>query len=74
RNLGLTVADDAPVTVHFTGSLEHLRFGRKRREGHATITKNGRTIFRYELKPEEYRVGDNPAEAFARVLSDVFGR
>ena len=74
RKLNLAVVDNADVVIHFRGKVEHLRFGRKRRVGEGSITRNGRTIFRYEMKPEEYRVGDNPAEAFARVLSDVFNR
>jgi len=67
----ITVADDADVVIHFDGALERLGRGRKRRSATASIVKNGRTVFRYELKPEEYRVGDDPAEAFARILSDV---
>jgi len=67
----ITVADDADVVINFNGSLERLGRGRKRRSATASITKNGRTVFRYEMKPEEYRVGDDPAEAFARVLGDV---
>jgi len=67
----ITVADDADVVIHFDGALERLGRGRKRRSATASITKNGRTVFRYELKPEEYRVGDDPAEAFARILGDV---
>ena len=74
QKLGLTISDDAKVSIRFDGTVTRMRFGRKRREGRGTITKNGQTIFRYEMKPEEYRVGDTPAEAFARVLSDVFGR
>ncbi len=74
RHNNLTISDSSNVVIHFNGTLTRLRFGRKQRAAQATITKNGRTIFRYELRPEEYRVGDNPAEAFARVLSDVFGR
>ena len=67
----IAIADDADVVVHFDGALEHLGRGRKRRSATASITKGGRTVFRYELKPEEYRVGDDPAEAFARILGDV---
>ncbi|MDQ6799991.1 MAG: serine/threonine protein kinase [Acidobacteriota bacterium] len=74
RGMNLTVADGSDVVVHFKGVIAHLRFGRKRRATEAVITKNGQPVFRYEMKPEEYRVGDNPAEAFARVLSDIFGR
>jgi hypothetical protein len=67
----IAVADDADVIIHFDGALEHLGRGRKRRSASASVTKSGRTVFRYELKPEEYRVGDDPAEAFARILGDV---
>jgi hypothetical protein len=74
RRLGLTISDDAKVSIRFNGSVTRMRFGRKRREGRGSITRNGQTVFRYEMKPEEYRVGDTPSEAFARVLSDVFGR
>ena len=73
RSLGLTVTDEARVMIRFEGDVTRMRFGRKRREGRGSITKNGRTIFRYEMKPEDYRVGDTPVEAFARVLSDIFG-
>ena len=67
----VAVADDADVVIHFDGALERLGRGRKRRSASASISKNGRTVFRYELKPEEYRVGDDPAEAFARILGDI---
>lgn len=67
----VTISDDADVTIEFNGTLERLGRGRKRRAATATISKHGQPFFRYELPPEEYRVGDNPAEAFARVLSDV---
>jgi len=72
QRLNLNVVDSADVTIRFYGSVTHLRFGRKRRAAEATILRNGRPIFRYEMKGEEYRVGDNPAEAFSRVLSDIF--
>ena len=74
RRLNLSVADGSDVVVHFNGTVTRLRLGRKRRAAEASITKNGRPVFRYEMKPEDYRVGDTPAEAFARVLSDVFAR
>jgi serine/threonine-protein kinase len=66
-----TVSADASVVIRFRGTLERLGRGRKRRSAEATILKNGRPIFRYEMPPEEYRVGDSPAEAFARVLRDA---
>ena len=74
RGMNLTVVDGSDVVIRFRGAVERLRFGRKRRAAEAFITKNGQPIFRYEMRPEEYRVGDNPAEALARVLSDIFGR
>ena len=67
----LTIADDASVVIHFDATLERLGRGRKRRAADATVTKNGRVVFRYQMKPQEYRVGDTPAEAFTRVFSDV---
>jgi tRNA A-37 threonylcarbamoyl transferase component Bud32 len=72
RRNGLTISDVAPVVIHFRGGMQHRRFGRKRRAASAAITRNGRLVFRYELPAEEYRVGDNPAEAFARVAADLF--
>jgi len=74
RKRGLTVADGSDVTIRFNGTVTRLRFGRKRRAADATISKGGRVIFRYQLPAEDYRVGDNPAEAFARVIGDAFGR
>jgi len=69
---GLTVSDAADVVIRFNGSVERQRFGRKLRAGTATIAKHGRVVFHYELPSQEYRVGDNPAEAFARVAGDLF--
>jgi uncharacterized transporter YbjL len=69
----ITVADNATTVVDFEGTLEQVGRGKKRRSARATITKDGRVIFRYELPPEEFRVGDSPAEAFARILSEAFG-
>ena len=74
RGMNLTVADGSDVVIRFRGAVERLRFGRKRRAAEAFIMKNGQPVFRYEMRPEDYRVGDNPAEALARVLSDIFGR
>jgi len=74
RNHGVTVADGSDVTVDFNGTVTRLGFGRKRRAANATVSKSGRVIFRYQLGPEEYRVGDNPAEAFGRVLADALAR
>ena len=67
----VTVADGADTTVDFNGVLDHIGRGKKRRSAQATVSKNGRVIFRYEMPPEEYRVGDTPAEAFARLLVDA---
>jgi len=68
----VSVVDFADVVVQFHGSLEPLGRGRKLRSARATVKKNGRVVFRYELPREVYRVGATPAEAFARVLSDAF--
>jgi len=69
---GLTISDSADVVIRFNGSVQHQRFGRKVRAGSGTIAKHGHVVFHYELPSEEYRVGDNPAEAFARVAADLF--
>jgi serine/threonine protein kinase len=68
------VSDGADVVINFNGHIERRGFGRKTRSGNATISKNGQVLFRYEMAPENYRTGDDPAEAFARVLMDVLGR
>jgi hypothetical protein len=31
-------------------------------------------VIRHEMMPEDYRVGDDPAEAFARVLIEALGK
>ena len=67
----LEISDSAPVVIRFDGVLERLGRGRKRRAATATITKNGRVIFRYELPSEVFRVGMTPPEAFVRVLTDA---
>jgi serine/threonine-protein kinase len=71
---GLEVSGNADVTIQFNGSLEHLGRGKKRRSGHATVSRHGHVVLRYEMPPEEYRVGDTPAEAFARILREVLER
>ncbi len=71
---GVTVVDGAETVIDFDGTLERLGRGKKRRAAKATVTKGGRVIFRYELPPEEFRVGDSPAEAFARVFTDAWGQ
>jgi hypothetical protein len=71
---GIEVGPGADVTIQFSGTLEHIGRGRKRRTAHATVIRHGHAVFRYELPPEEYRVGDTPAEAFARVLRDAMGK
>ena len=67
----VTIADSADTTVDFNGVLDHIGRGKKRRSAQATVSRNGRVIFRYEMPAEEYRVGDTPAEAFARVLIEA---
>ena len=74
RRNGVQVLPSSDIVVHFDGAVERLQRGRKQRSAHASITRKGRVVFRYEMAPEEYRVGDDPAEALARVLSNIFGR
>jgi len=71
---GIEVGPGAEVTIQFSGTLEHIGRGKKRRTAHATVIRHGHAVFRYELPPEEYRVGDTPAEAFARVFRDALGK
>ena len=47
---------------------------RPRTAGEVTITRHGRPVLKYVLPPEEYRVGDNPAEAFSRIVGELFER
>jgi eukaryotic-like serine/threonine-protein kinase len=61
----------APVVIRFQGQFDRLGRGRKRRSAVATVEKDGRVVFRYELPDETYRVGMTPAESFARVLADA---
>ena len=72
RDEGLSVVDGADVVIYFNASNERMRLGRKRRSAEVTITRHGRPVLRYVMPAEEYRVGDNPAEAFARIASDIF--
>jgi len=67
----LELVDGAAVVLHFKGVMQPVGLGRKKRAGTATITKNGRLIFRYELPEEVFRVGAHPPEAFVSVLSDA---
>jgi serine/threonine-protein kinase len=60
---------EADVVIRFEGTFNRLGRGRKRRAAVGSVEKNGRTIFRYELPDESYRFGDDPAEAFARVIA-----
>jgi serine/threonine-protein kinase len=68
----LEIVPSAPVVIRFEGTIDRLGRGRKRREAHAAILKNGRVIFRYDLPSETYRVGSTPVEAFVSVLGDAF--
>jgi len=74
RGRGISVGDGAPIEIRFTGSVEHHGLGKKSRSGNATVKKNGRPIFQYVMTREDYRVGDSPAEAFARILGDALAR
>ncbi len=69
---GITVGPGSDTVIKFHGKLERRSFGRKTRFASATILRRGRVVFQYQLPLEEYRAGDDPAEAFARVASDLF--
>jgi serine/threonine-protein kinase len=62
----------ADVVIRFSGRNERLGAGRKRRAAIASVEKNGRVVFRYELPDEVYRVGQSSVEAFASVLGEAF--
>ena len=74
RDNGLAVVDGSDVVIYFNASLDRLGRGRKRRSAEVTITRHGRPVLRYVMPAEEYRVGDNPAEAFGRIVSEIFSR
>jgi len=74
RGHGISVGEGAPIEIRFTGSVARHGLGRKSRSANATVKKNGRPIFNYVMPREEYRVGDSPAEAFARILTDALAR
>jgi hypothetical protein len=74
RGRGISIGEGAPIEIRFTGSVSHHGLGRKSRSANATVKKNGRPIFNYVMPREEYRVGDSPAEAFARILMDALAR
>jgi serine/threonine protein kinase len=74
RGRGVSIVEGAPVEIRFTGSVQPHGFGKKSRSATATIKKNGSPIFQYVMPREEYRVGDSPAEAFARILGDALSR
>ncbi len=62
---------EADVVIRFEGRFERRARALKRRAATATVSKNGRVIFRYQLPDEVYRVGNTPVEAFVRVLSNA---
>jgi len=74
RGRGISIGEGAPIEIRFTGSVNRHGLGRKSRSANATVKKNGRPIFNYVMPREEYRVGDSPAEAFARILTDALAR
>jgi serine/threonine protein kinase len=74
RGRGISIGEGAPIEIRFTGSVSRHGLGRKSRSANATVKKNGRPIFQYVMPREEYRVGDSPAEAFARILTDALAR
>ena len=69
---GVAVSPSSNTIIKFHGKLERRSFGRKTRFADATIVRGGRVVFHYQLPLEEYRAGDDPAEAFARVAADLF--
>ena len=69
---GIAVSPSADTVIKFHGKLDRRSFGRKTRFADATIVRRGRPVFHYTLPLEEYRAGDDPAEAFARVAVDLF--
>ena len=74
RGHGVSIGEGAPIEIRFTGSVSRHGLGRKSRSANATVKKNGRPIFQYVMPREDYRVGDSPAEAFARILTDALAR
>jgi eukaryotic-like serine/threonine-protein kinase len=62
---------EADVVIRFQGTFERRARALKRRAATATVSKNGRIVFRYQLPDEVYRVGMSPAESFARVLANA---
>ncbi|HEX7808550.1 MAG TPA: serine/threonine-protein kinase [Thermoanaerobaculia bacterium] len=68
----IEIASSAPVVIDFDGLIEQKGRGRKTRYARATIRKNGRTVFRYLMPTEIYRVGNTPVEAFVGKLEDAF--
>jgi serine/threonine protein kinase len=74
RGRGVSIREGSPIEIRFTGSVNPHGFGRKSRSASATVKKNGRPIFQYVMPREDYRVGDSPAEAFARILGDALER
>ena len=64
-------AAHSDVVIRFEGTYERRARKLKRRAAVATVSKNGRVVFRYQLPDEVYRVGMSPAESFARVLGSA---
>jgi serine/threonine protein kinase len=69
----LEIVDNANVEIRFSGRFDVSR-GIRTREGHGTVLKNGRVIFRWEMPGETLKYGTPPWNAFARTLSDAFGQ
>jgi hypothetical protein len=67
----LEFVDYADVVIRFNGRNDRMGAGRKRRAGSATVEKNGRVVFRYEMPDEVYRVGQTSPEAFANVIAEA---
>ena len=69
----LEIVDNANVEIRFSGRFDTSR-GIRTREGHGTVLKNGRVIFKWDLPGESTKFGTPPWNAFARTLSDAFGQ
>ena len=67
----LNIVSNANVEIRFSGSFDVSR-GIRTREGHGTVLKNGRIIFKWELPRESTKFGAPAQNAFARTLSDAF--
>jgi hypothetical protein len=66
----LTFGSDSPVVIRFDSTAERLGRDRQHLTASATIVKNGREIFRYDL-PSVVDPGA-AADAFAQTIAEAF--